>query len=269
MLPGEHLEDIRLRLGLSVRDVADRSERIARQEENNEFEISTAWLFQVENSDSVPSVYKLYSLSVIYHIKFSDLLLLYGLDLEKAPKHRMLMPGKQTHTTPIQVFDEERLATFPVRFDPGFSIERTSLVSRIVEIWGEVPMGLIQHLDFRNSIYGYIGLEDYTLYPLLRPGSFVQINPRARRVHPVVSSSEYNRPIYFVELRDRYVCSWCELQGTRLILMPHPLSPCATRLYEFPNEASIVGQVTGVAMRVVDEPDPRVSDDTARLPRQP
>lgn len=269
MLPGEHLQDVRLRLGLSVRDVADRSERIAHEERNHEFEISTTWLFEVETSDSIPSVYKLYSLSVIYHIKFSDLLLLYGLDLEKATKHRMLMPGKQTHTTPIQVFDEERVATFPVRFDPGFSVEKTNLVSRIVEIWGEVPMGLIQHLDFRNSLYGYIGLQDYMLYPLLRPGSFVQIDPRIRRVHPVVSASEYHRPIYFVELRDRYICSWCELQGTRLILTPHPLSPCPTRLYEFPNEASIIGQVTAVAMRVVDDSHPHVSDETAGLARRP
>jgi len=269
MSPGERLQYIRFRLGLSVRDVADRSERIAHEEENSDFEISTTWLFEVENSDGIPSVYKLYSLSVIYHIKFSDLLLLYGLDLEKATKHRTLMPGKQTHTTPVQIFDEERLTTFPVRFDPGFSIERTSLLSRMVEIWGEVPMGLIQHLNFRNSIYGYIGLQDYTLYPLLRPGSFVQIDSRVRRVDPVVSSNEYHRPIYFVELRDRYVCSWCELQGTRLILTPHPLSPCATRLYEFPNEASIVGQVTGVAMRVVDDSSPRACDETARLPKRP
>lgn len=269
MLAAEHLQDIRLRLGLTVRDVAERSERIAREEGNNEFEISTTWLFEVENSDSIPSVYKLYSLSVIYHIKFSDLLLLYGLDLEKATKHRMLMPAKQTHTTPVQVFDEDRTAIFPIRFDPGFNLERTNLVSRIVEIWGEVPMGLIQHLDFRNSIYGYIGLEDYTLYPLLRPGSFVQIDPRIRRVHAAVSSSEYQRPIYFVELRDRYVCSWCELQGARLILTPHPLSPCSTRLYEFPSEASIVGQVTAVAMRIVDNSRPPASDETARLPKRP
>jgi len=45
----------------------------------------------------------------------------------------------------------------------------------MVELWGEVPIALIQHLDIRHSQYGYVGLEDYTLYPLLRPGSFVQM----------------------------------------------------------------------------------------------
>lgn len=269
MLAGERLQDIRFRLGLTIRDVAERSERIARDEANGEFQISTAWLVEVENSSGIPSVYKLYSLSAVYHIRFSDLLLLYGVDLEKITKHRMLMPAKQTHTTPVEVFDQDRTAIFPIRFDQGFDPGRTNLISRMVEIWGEVPMGLIQHLDFRNSLYGYIGLDDLTLYPLLRPGSFVQIDQRTKKVHPTISSSEYDRPIYFVELRDRYVCSWCELQGTRLILTPHPLSPCGTRLYEFLKEASIVGQVTGVAMRIVDDGRTRASDETARLPKRP
>lgn len=268
MLAGEKLQDIRFRLGLTVRDVAERSDRIAREEGNKEFDISSAWLVEIENSDGIPSVFKLYSLSVIYHIKFADLLLLYGLDLEKMTKHRMLMPGKQTHPTSIQVVDQDRTAIFPVRFDPGFNVERTNLVSRIVEIWGEVPMGLIQHLDFRSSLYGYVGLEDFTLWPLLRPGSFVQIDQRVRKIHPPNGATEYDRPIYFIELHDGYVCSWCELQGTRLILTPHPLSPCRTRLYECPNEATIVGQVTGVAMRIVDEPRSRAIDEPARLPRR-
>jgi transcriptional regulator with XRE-family HTH domain len=269
MVAGDRLQDIRFRLGLTVRDVAERSERIAQDEANEEFQISSAWLVEVENSSGIPSVYKLYSLSVIYHIKFSDLLLLYGVDVERITRHRMLMPPKQTYPTPVEVFDRDRTAIFPVRFDQGFNVEKTNLISRIVEIWGEVPMGLIQHLDFRNSLYGFIGLEDFTLYPLLRPGSFVQIDQRVKKVRPTISSTEYDRPIYFVELRDGYVCSWCELQGTQLILTPHPLSPCATRLCEFPREASIVGQVTGVAMRIADDSHARASDEILRLPKRP
>jgi transcriptional regulator with XRE-family HTH domain len=268
MVAGDRLQEIRFRLGLTVRDVAERSERIAEDEANQEFQISSAWLVEVENSSGIPSVYKLYSLSVIYHIKFADLLLLYGVDVEKTTKHRMLTPPKQTCPTPVEVFDRERTAIFPIRFDQGFSVERTNLVSRMVEVWGEVPMGLIQHLDFRNSTYGYIGLEDFTLYPLLRPGSFVQINQRANKVRPAIHATEYDRPIYFIELRDSYVCSWCELQGSQLIVTPHPLSPCGTRLYEFPRDASIVGQVTGVAMRIVD-PANSVPDGILRLPRRP
>jgi len=34
--------------------------------------------------------------------------------------------------------------------------------------------------------------------------------------------------------------------------VPHPLSPCAVRRFVYGTDAEIVGQVTGVAMRIVD-----------------
>jgi hypothetical protein len=76
--------------------------------------------------------------------------------------------------------------------------------------------------------------------------------PRVRKVRPGHWRTEYDRPIYFVELRDGYLCSWCELQGAQLIVIPHPLSPRSVWQYEFPRDAVIVGQVTGVALRIVD-----------------
>jgi hypothetical protein len=121
-----------------------------------------------------------------------------------------------------------------------------------VEVWGEVPIAAFQHLDIRRSVYGFIGLEDYTLYPLLRPGSFVQIDDRNKRIQNVAYRTEFDRPIYFVELRDGYLCSWCELHQNRLIVLPHPLSPCRIREFRFPAEAEIVGRVTAVAARIVN-----------------
>ena len=267
--PQEQLKDIRVRLGITTRDVADFSQKIAEAEGNPEYHISNAWLTQVENSDSVPSIFKLYSLSAIYHIKFTDLLFLYGLDLHRLGRHHLAAPLPQTHLTNIDVYDDERTVSFPVRFDPSFDIENTNLLSRIVEIWGEVPISLIQHLDVRHGLYGYVGLHDHTLYPLLRPGSFVQIDPRVRKVQALRWRTEFDRPIYFVELRDGYACSWCELQDGYLLLLPHPLSPCPVRRVAFGADAEIVGQVCGVAMRLTDLPPlAPAPEPAARLPRR-
>jgi hypothetical protein len=35
-----------------------------------------------------------------------------------------------------------------------------------------------------------------------------------------------------------------------MILVPHPLSSCAPEVYSYPEEAEVVGQVVGVAMRL-------------------
>ena len=89
------------------------------------------------------------------------------------------------------------------------------------------------------------------MYPFLRPGTFVQIDDRSTKVRKGVWRTQFDRPIYFVELRDdEYAFSWCELDGRELRLIPHPCSPCATRFLPFPDEAEIVGRVTGIAMQL-------------------
>lgn len=262
--PGDRLKQMRFRLGITTRDVAELSQKIAEDEDNPEFSISNAWLTQIENSDSVPSIYKLFSLSSILHVKFTDLLLLFDVDLSKLKHHQLRAPMDRTHLTTMEVYDEDQRVSFPVRFDSAFDLDNTNLLARMIEVWGEVPIALIQHLDIRHNLYGYIGLQDFTLYPLLRPGSFVQIDQNVQKVQPLRWRTEYDRPIYFVELRDGYACSWCELQDGCLMLLPHPLSPCGVRRLNYGVDAEIIGQVTAVAMRLTDAGNP--SDESARLP---
>ena len=261
--PNERLKALRERLGITTRDVAEYSQKLAESEGNPEFQISNAWLTQVENSDSVPSIFKLYSLSTIYRIKFADLLLFYGVDQQKSGQHQLASPLPETHLTNLEIDDGERTVSFPIRFDRSFDVDNTNLLSRLVEVWGEVPIALIQHLDIRHGLYGYIGLHDLTMYPLLRPGSFVHIDPRVRKIQPHRWRTEFDRPIYFVELREAYACCWCELQDDHLLLLPHPLSPSSIRRVRYGRDAEIVGQVCAVAMKLTDATTP--PPETARL----
>lgn len=252
MQPGQKLKDIRTRLGVTTRDVSELSQGIATREENPEFHLSNAWLTQVENSDSVPSIFKLYSLSAIYRVRFSDLLSMFGVELDRLQQHQLSSPLTGTHLTALEVADEDKMVSFPVRFDRGFDVDNTNLLSRMVEVWGEIPIALIRHLDIRHSQYGFIGMKDYMLYPLIRPGSFVQVDQSVRKIQPGKWRTEYDRPIYFVELRDGYACSWGDLQDGRLLMIPHPLSPCRIRSLRYGTDAEIVGRVTAVAMRITD-----------------
>jgi transcriptional regulator with XRE-family HTH domain len=267
MRPGDQLRELRNRLGVTTREVEEFSRSIAEDRQNEEFYISNAWLTQLENKSSIPSIYKLYSLSVIYRTKFQDLLTVFGIDLSATARYQLALPLQKTHIASYEAPDPEKPLTFPVRFDKSFTLEATSLISRMVEVWGEVPIALLQKLDLRNCQYGFIGMQDYTMYPLLRPGSLMQIDSSATRVSGGEWRTELDRPIYFVELRDGYACSWCEVRGAQLTLVPHPLSGCSIRQFAYPAEAEIIGQVTGVAMRLV--PMPVESGEPPRLPKRP
>jgi transcriptional regulator with XRE-family HTH domain len=251
LAPGDHLKKIRIHLGITVREVQGASRRIAAEEGNEEFVVSHARLVQIENDESTPSIYKLFSLSAIYGKKFSDLLALY-VNPDKISSYQLSANLDKTRLASFECFDKDRAVSFPIRFDPGFQPEKTNLLSRVVEVWGEVPVALVEHLSLRRYAYGFIGLQDYTLHPLLRPGSFVQIDDRQKVVQLAPYRTEFDRPIYFIELRDGYLCSWCELSKSRLFSVPHPLSPCRIREFAYPAEAEIVGRVTAVAARLVN-----------------
>lgn len=267
MRPGEQLRELRNRLGVTTREVEEYSRTIAEDRHNEEFYISNAWLTQLENKNSIPSIFKLFSLSVIYRTKFQELLVVFGIDLDASARYQLALPLQKTHLASLESPDPQKTVTFPVRFDKSFSLERTSLISRMVEVWGEVPIALIQKLDVRHCQYGYVGVQDYTMYPLLRPGSFVQIESRATRSEASEWRSEYDRPIFFVELREGYACAWCEVRGSQITLIPHPLSGCPIRQFAYPSEAEIIGQVTGVAMRLVT-PSDDYPDAPPKLPKR-
>ena len=89
-------------------------------------------------------------------------------------------------------------------------------------------------------------MDDFTMYPLLPPGSFIQIDESRKRVRRAGWRSEYERPIYFIQTRDGYVCSWCAHAS---VLLPHPLSPMAPQTVRA-QEADVIGQVIGAAIRL-------------------
>jgi transcriptional regulator with XRE-family HTH domain len=253
MDPGEQLKEIRNRLGLSTREVAVRSQKIANQEGNSEFSISSPWLTQIENEeDAQPSIYKIFSMASIYGVTCDYILSLYGVDVRKTAIYHAEMPTEKTHPVEFPVQEDAKSIELPLDFD----VNQTSLLSRTIETWGSFPLGLIQSLDLRHHLYGYVGLKDYTLYPIIHPGTFVSIDPERNKPRLHLFRSEYERPIYFVDLRKEKecVCGWCEVTDTKLLVIAHPLSGCETRIFAFPGEAEIIGQVTGVAMGIAVTP---------------
>lgn len=260
---GERLRALREGLGLSTRDVEEKSCQIAEERHNQEYHISHSWVTDIENGEFAPTIYKLHTLSVIYNRRVTELLSYFGVPIGELGRARIAIGVPRTHLLESGSDLESETVSLPAQFKPEFRLEKTNLLARVVEKWDRIPVGFLQHLDLRKSVYGYIGLEDYTLYPLVRPGSLVQIDATQRKLAPEKWRTEYDRPIYFVELRDGYVCSWCQVDRGQLIVIPHPHSHQDIRRFDYPSQAEIVGRVTGIAMRIVSE---KVSD-AAESPR--
>ena len=252
MISGDRLREFRVRSGITTREVEEKSQGIAEAEGNDEFYISNAWLTKLENTDSIPSIHKLVTLSVIYHVGFAELLTLYGVDLGHVGVRQFEVTSRTTYLLTTEEYEPQGEISLPAQFADSVDLDGTNLFSRMVKNWGDVPFAVLQHLQLRQNSYGFIGMHDYTLYPLLRPGSFVQIDGNQRKIKHGTWRTEFERPIYFVELREEYVCSWCEIKEGHLISIPYPNSPVEIRRFPYPREAEIVGRVTGVAMRIAE-----------------
>ena len=252
---GKRLRAERLRVRLSTRAVQKLSQQIAQEKNNQDYYISHGWLTDVENGKFTPSIYKLYSLSLIYKCSYAEIVAFFGINVLDVAREQRLVSLPHTHLIGSNLESPGQTIAVPLELRQNVELARTNLVSRMFEEWGEIPVSLLQQLDLQHRLCGYIGLEDYTLYPLIRPGSFVEIDARQNKVKVGNWQNEFDRPIYFVELRNEYACSWCELVGNQLILVPSPQSRGQIRQLRYPHEADIVGRVTAVTMRVAETTD--------------
>jgi len=245
---GQTLLRLRKELGLTIRDVEAASGRIAARHGNEDFAISPSRLSDIETKGIVPNIYRVYSLSVIYRRDLREMLAWYGVDLNETAADLALSEPPRSHIS--EAFDSVLAVNVPVRMDPGFDLRKTANLGRMIERWGLVPLAYLSQFTQTKHTYGYIGTEDFTMYPALLPGSFIQVDESANKVAEGTWRSEYERPIYFVEMRDGYTACWCSLKGDYLILQPHPLSPTPVRMLRQSQEAEVLGQVVGIAMRL-------------------
>ena len=243
MTAGSRLRRIREGLGLTYRDVQRASIALARNRGRQEFVVHISRLAEIENRQVVPSLHKLYTLAAIYRLSPAEMFCWYGIPLSQLLPDAISLPVPATH---LMNFPETEGA------EPDLTIldrpEETAMVKE----------ALLEHGGLRNALrmgegsrrYGCIGTRDHRMEPILRPGSVVLIDTTVRRVEETEWASEFDRPLYFVELHEGYRCGWFIRDGSRLVMETHPLSRCAPEWWKTPDDAEVVGRVTAVVSQL-------------------
>jgi transcriptional regulator with XRE-family HTH domain len=244
---GEKLKKVRDRLDLTIRDVEEASRKIASRRRNDEFVIGLSRLSEIENKGTVPTIYRFYSLCSIYRLDLLEVLEWYGVDLGEIGADAVSVEIARTHTIGFGSLDAGHVQ-LPLALDPGIDMRRTTFLSRMIQRWGKLPLTLLNGFDLKDHRYAFIGMEDWFMYPLIQPGSLVLIDQNKRKIVNSGWTTEFERPIYFLEHRQGFCCGWCTLNGAQMVLQPHPASMCSPEVYAFPDEIEVIGQVTGVAM---------------------
>lgn len=234
MRASNNLKALRNKCHVTVREVEQASRRIAEAKDDKKYCISNSWLAQLENGVSAPNIWTIFSLCAIYRVTIREFLQLYEVDTNELDKYAVIA---NPHLTLLHPNGDDSARPAPSAED-----DETSPSSTLVSAERK------QHV-----LYGHIGLADYTMYPLIRPGAEVEIDTTQNKLHANSRwHNEFERPIWFIELHDGYACGWCEVQGNQLLVIPHHSSPANIRRFIYPREAEIVGRVVSYNTRCVD-----------------
>jgi hypothetical protein len=200
-----------------------------------DFILHISRLADIENNNVVPTLYKLFSLAAIYHLDLLELSAWYEAPFQQAFHEGAAIPPPRTHLA-----EPFLPPPIPIHAQGSLDADVTSLLAHLPSALGGSPVPSSQ----KRFRYGYIGWSDRRMAPILRPGSAVIIETSIHSIDDSAGSSEYDRPLYFVELREGYRCAGSK---STLIMQPHPLSHCAPEAWHTPDEAELVGQVVGIS----------------------
>ena len=124
---GQKLKRVRESLDLRYRDVEEASQRIAERHKNSEFIIALSRLADIENKGTVPTLYRLYSLCVIYRLDIHEVLDWYGVKVANLAADALtLVDIERTHVVGFTA-DAVSEVQLPLSLDPGIDLRRTSL----------------------------------------------------------------------------------------------------------------------------------------------
>lgn len=120
-----------------------------------------------------------------------------------------------------------------------------SATHRLLSAWSDIPILLMLDVDWERGPLVLIGLSDRMMWPLLPPGSLLQLNRKARTVANG-TWLEFDRPIYLIEYRGRFYCCHAQRRGDMLRLISHAESPSRPSISVPFKEARVRGQLTPI-----------------------
>ena len=236
---GTLLRSIRTEWGLSLREVRDRTETLAKIWGSPRYASSFSHLAKLEQGRHDMRISTLISLSHIYSKRPVTLV------------EACLPP--QYHSPFLDPIDGPNST---VLISEGRLYERAERLLPLNGTSSEIPENTALVADnipsarnrYRKAIVGH---KDRFLYPMIRPGAIITVDTHQRAIASHKEwTNEFDRPIYLLYTRNGYVCGWCQLTegGTRLNIVSHLMSKLDVLPLAYGRDVEVVGRVVSVAM---------------------
>jgi hypothetical protein len=115
----------------------------------------------------------------------------------------------------------------------------------LLAMWSNVPLLLMLDVDWERGPLVLIGTADRMMWPLLPPGSLLQLDQTVRTIDDG-TFNEFDRPIYLIEYRNRFHCCHAQRRRDAISLISHGESQWPPSISVSLKEARVRGRVTPI-----------------------
>jgi hypothetical protein len=240
------IRNARQRAGLSLRQASEMSRGIAGAFEDRRYFASPGSLSEFEATSIPPRhIHKLFTLSILYSLRFDQLLQWFGLGQDEA--RLAAIPAEWM--VPAKKFLAKKAT--PIIRGEGSS---GGFVANTLKRLGELPLFL------RKSVGSLSGLEDIslrdvywvggnreTMHPLLNGALFVILDRRKRRPRIFPRKGAWGQPLYLLRKRDgSYLMASCGMEDGAIVLHPYTDEFVPQERLRKTADAEVVGQIVTV-----------------------
>jgi hypothetical protein len=123
--------------------------------------------------------------------------------------------------------------------------DSSSATHQLLLAWTDVPLLMMLDVDWERGPLVLVGLEDLMMWPLLPPGSLLQLNQKRRKITEG-RWSEFERPVYLIEYAGKFYCCYAQRKGENLLLISHDESPIRPITAVPSKNARVRGELTPI-----------------------
>lgn len=247
---GQIIKNLREERFLKSSDIERLSRAIADAKDNTHYNIAHASLSEIE-AGSVPGIFKIESLAIIFKIPLVQMLMVFGIDPHQTEQ---LVPGTPRQTA-LEQPDLIETGLFRLNFDNRVNPKETNLLPEKPEEWGLLPAALAKRLHPERFIYAVVGLDDDSMGDIIPPGTLVEIDREQNVIQEFSWRTLRERPIYLAWHDDGYSCGWCQQDRNELLLLPHPASRRRVLRLKV-RDVTIIGRIVHAWCSLQSAPEP-------------
>lgn len=243
--PAFQIRSARGRVGLSLRQASEMSREIAHALEDRRYFASPGSLSEYEATNTPPRhIHKLFTLSILYSLRFWELLDWYGLQQQETCLATIAAEWMDRQTK------SSAKKSAPITL--GKKLARGFLGNALDRL-RELPLFLRESFAFLSSLEDlslrdvyWVGGQQETMHPLLSDALFVILDRRKRRPR-IFPRKAWAQPLYLLTKRDgSYLMASCGMEDGTIVLHPYTDRFIPPERFRKSTDADVVGQIVTV-----------------------